>query len=304
VLGPTLVAVAAVLADDRLVFADTASAAVLREVVLPAAAVTLFAAPDGRVLLPLAGVDETAVASPVGPTERWPGRVFPLFFDEIDRMHVVFPEMLLVMSYPERLPLLRVPFPGVAAPWRAACSNNGLLVAVCPPPGERRLVLAVAEPGTEQSQVRLAGEPRLVVMALDGSWVAVGFDDGIEIVFPGEPGGRGRVPVRAGVRALAATSDGRNLLVGIGGAAGALVTMRVSAKSEAGARETDELLVEGGVSSLAAAGEEVVAVAQDRLLVLAKHGRKVAREVPVKGARLVALLPARPETAAPLWSGH
>ena len=302
-LGATLLAVAAVLTNDSVVFVETTSAAVLRVVTLPAPAVALFAAPDGRVLLPLAGSDETAVVSPVGPTERWPGRVFPMFFDEIDRMHVLFPELLLVMSYPERLPILRVPVAGVPAPWRAACSSNGLLVAVCPPPGERRVVLVVSEPGAEQREARLAGEPRIVVMAPAGNWVALGFEDAVEIVFPGEPGGRGRIPVRAGVRSLAVVGEGRDLLVGVGdGNRGALVTLRVGAKVEAGAKERDELHLSGAVSSIAAAGEEVVVVAGESLVVLAKKGRQILHELPLPGARQVALLPARPESAAPLWN--
>ena len=303
VLGATLFLVAAVLTNDSVVFVDTTTAAVLRAVTLPAPAVTLFAAPDGRVLLPLAGSDETAVVSPVGPTERWPGRVFPVFYDEIDRMHVVFPDLLLVMSYPERLPILRVPVTGVPAPWRAACSRNGLLVAICPPPGERRLVLAISEPGAQQSAVALAGEPRSLVATESGAWVAVGFDDGVEVVFPGEPRGRGRLAVRPDVRSLAVAGDGRDLLVGFGtGDRGGVVTLRVSPKVAAGARERGELLLSGAVSSIAVAAEEVVVVAGETLVVLGKKGRQVKHVLPLQAARQVALLPARPESAAPLWS--
>jgi hypothetical protein len=303
VLSATLFAVAAVLTNDSVVFVDTAAAIVLREVTLPAPAVALFVAPDGRVLLPLAGSDETAVVSPVGPTERWPGRVFPVFFDEIDRMHVLFSELLLVVSYPERLPLLRVPLPGVRTPWRAACSRNGLLVAVCPPPSERRLVVFVSEPGAQQNDVPLSGEPGSLVMEDTGAWAAVGFDAGIEIVFPGEPRGRGLVPIRAGARSLAAAADGRDLLVGVGDSdGGGLVTLRVGAKLEAGAKELHDLRLSGPVASIAVAGEEVVAVAGANLVVLGKKGRKVTHELPVEGARQVVLLPARPESAAPLWS--
>ena len=302
-LGATLFAVAAVLADDRIVFVETATAAVLREIALPAPVVTLFAAPDGRVLLPLSGSDETAVISLAGPTVRWPGRLFPVFFDEIDRMHVVFAELLLVMSYPERLPILRVPVPGLPAPWRAASSGNGLLVAICAPPNERRLTLVVAEPGAARHEIGLAGEPRLIAMAPDGSWVAVGFDDGVEVVFPGESRGRGRVPVGGGVRSLAVAAGGSDLLVGTGdAAAGALVTLRVASKLDAGAQERRALPLAGGVTSLAAAGDSIVAVAGGSLVVLGKGGRKVIHELPVNGARQVVLLPASPESGLPLWS--
>lgn len=300
--GATLLAVAAVLAGDRLVFADTVSATVLRQVVLPGAAAALFAAPDGRVVLPLAASDETVLASLTGPTERWPGRIFPMFFDESDRMYVVFPELLLALSYPERLPLLRVQVPGVAAPWRAACSSNGLLVAVSPPPGERRVVMIVAEPGALQREVGLADEPRFVAMSPDGSWLAAGFEDAVEIAFAGEPNGRGRVPVGAGVRALAVASDGSHLLVGLAGGKGSLAILRVSTKLDTGAKTRDEIALPGAVTSVAVGGPEVVVIAGDRLLILDKKGRNVARELPVPGARQVVLLPAQPETTSPQWS--
>lgn len=283
-------------------FADTVSAKVLRQVVLPGTAAALFAAPDGRVVLPLAASDETVLASLTGPTERWPGRIFPMFFDESDRMYVVFPELLLALSYPERLPLLRVQVPGVAAPWRAACSSNGLLVAVSPPPGERRVVMIVAEPGALQREVGLADEPRFVAMSPDGSWLAAGFDDAVEIAFAGEPNGRGRVPVGAGVRALAVASDGSHLLVGLAGGKGSLAILRVSTKLDTGATARDEVALPGAVTSIAVGGPEVVVIAGDRLLVLDKKGRKVARELSVPGAGQVVLLPAQPETTSPQWS--
>ena len=303
VLGAGALAIAAVLTGDALVLAETSSPAVLRRVALPGPAAALFAAPDGRVLLPLAGSDETVVVSASGAAERWPGRVFPVFFDEIDRMHVLFPELLLVMSYPERLPLLRVPIAGLPAPWRAASSANGLLVVACAPPAERRLVLVVAEPGVLQRPVALAGEPRSVVMSPAGDWVGVGLDDGVEVVFNGEPRGRGRVPLAGGVRALAAAADGRELLVGTGGGErGALLALRISPKLEAGAKLRREVELPGPVAALAVAASEVVAVAGERLVVLAKGGRKVTGELPLAGASQVVLLPARPESAAPLWS--
>jgi hypothetical protein len=301
-LGASLLAVAAVLADDRLVFVETTAGVVLRQVVLPGTPVRLFAAPDGRVLLPLAGSDETVVVSPTGPTERWTGRLFPLFFDEVDRMHVVFPELLLVMSYPERLPILRVPVPGVRAAWRAATTGNGLVVVVCPPRSERRVVIVTAEPGSPQREIALAGEPRLLAIAPDAAWVAVGYEDAVEVAFSAEPHGRGRIPMRGAVRDLAASADGAELLVALDGTAAALAELRLSAKHDAGAKVRGELALDGGVASLAAGGDTVAAVARDRLLVLSKRGTKVVREIPVAGASQVVLLPARPESAVPLWS--
>jgi len=298
-----LFAIAAVLAGDRVVVVETTAPAVVRELALPAPAAALFAAPDGRLVLPLADSDETVVLSLSGPAERWPGRVFPVFFDEIDRMHVVFPGELIVMSYPERLPILRVPAPGLPVPWRAACSRNGLLVAVCPPPRERRLVLMVAEPGAMRREVGLAGEPRHLAMAPDGAWAAVGFDDGVEVVVSGEPRGRGRIAVTGGVRALAVAPGGRDLLVGAGDAAtGSLLSLRVSGKLPAGAKKSRELPLAAGVTGLAAGPDAAVALAGDRLLVLGRKGRTVARELQLAGARQVVLLPGRPETGQPLWS--
>ncbi len=290
---------AAVLADGRLVFTDTASGALLRQVALPGAPVRLFAAPDGRILLPLAGSDETVVVSPIGPTERWPGRLFPLFFDEFDRMHVVFPEELLVMSYPERVPILRVPVPGLRAAWRAATTSNGLVVVVCPPSAERRVLIVTAEPGAPQREIALAGEPRHLAIAPDAAWIAVGYDDAVEIAFPAEARGRGRIPMNGGVRDLAAAADPADLLLALDRS---VAVLRVSARHDAGAKARGELGLEGGATSLSAAGGEAVAVARDRLLVLARRGAKVLREVPIAGASQAVLLPARPESAAPPWS--
>lgn len=302
-IGATLLAVAAVLAQDRIVFVDTHGATVLRTVVLPAPAAALFAAPDGRVVLPLAAVDETALVSQTGPTLRWPGRIFPLFFDEPDRMQVVLPELLLVLSYPERLPILRVPVPGLKEPWRAACSGNGLVVGICAAPAAQRLVLAIAEPGALQQEAVLSGPPLAVVAAPLGDWFAAALEGGVEIVVPGEPRGRGLVPVSGKVRSLALSADGRSVLVGTAaGDRGALVTLRVALRSDRGARVRDEMAISAPVESLAAADDEVVAVAGEKLIVLGKRGKKVLHDLAVPGARQVVLLPERPEAAGPEWT--
>jgi hypothetical protein len=302
-LAPPLLAIVAVLAQDRVVFADAASGKILRQVVLPAPAAAIFAAPDGRVLLPLEGSDETAVVSPVGPTERWRGRLFPVFFDEADRMHITLSELLLVVSYPDRLPILRVPVAGMRAPWRTVSTSNGLMVAICAAPPERRLLMVVAEPGAMQREVALAGEPRALAMGAEGEWVAVGLADSVQAAIAGEEAARPPVPVAGTVRAIAASADSRDVLVGVAdGAGGRLTLLRVNAKSSPGLKEYDSVVLPGPVTSIAAAGDEVIAVAGDALVVLVKRGRKVAYELPIPGARQVAVLPAQPTSVLPLWS--
>jgi hypothetical protein len=303
-LAPPLLAIVAVLAQDRVVFADTGAGRILRQVVLPAPAVAIFAAPDGRVLLPLEGSDETAVVSPVGPTERWRGRLFPVFFDEADRMHITLSELLVVVSYPDRLPILRVPVAGMKAPWRTISTSNGLMVAICAAPPERRLMLVVAEPGAMQREVALAGEPRALAMGGEGQWVAVGLADSVQAALAGEESARAPLPIAGSVRALAASADSRDVLVGTAdGSAGRLFLLRVNAKASGpGLKEYDSVALPGPVTSVAAAGDTVIAVAGDALVVLAKHGRKVAYQMPIPGARQVAVLPAQPTSALPLWS--
>ncbi len=303
VLIAPLFAVAAVLTSDRVVFADTGAGKVLRDVVLPAPAAAIFAAPDGRVVLPLAGADETVVVATAGSVERWPGRVFPVFFDESDRMQIVLPELLLVASYPERLAIVRVPIPGLKAPWRTVSTANGLMAAICATPSERRLVVAITEPGALQREVRLAGEPRALAMAPRGEWVAIGLANSVQAVIGGEPQARLPLSVDGSVRALAASADGRDVVVGTASdGGGSLVFLRVNAKAERGMKARGLVRLASPVEALAAAGDEVLAVAGDSLLVLAKRGRKLVRTLPIPGARQVVVLPARPASIIPQWS--
>jgi hypothetical protein len=302
-LAASLLAVAAVLASDRVVFADTSTGKVLREVVLPGPAVAVFAAPDGRVVLPLAGSDETVVVAPTGALERWPGRVFPVFVDESDRMQIVLPELLLVTSYPERLPILRVPLPGLKTPWRTVATRNGILTAICASPGERRLLVAVTEPGALQRQVRLAGEPRALVMAPHGEWIAVGLADSVQAVIGGEPQARPPLRVDGSVRALTVSSDGRDVVAGTAaGGGGTIVFLRVNAKAEKGMKTRDAVPLAAAVDALAADGDDILVVSGDALVVLGKHGRKPVRTVAIPGARQIAVLPAQPASIIPQWS--
>lgn len=302
-LAPAALAVAAVLTSDRIVFADTSSAKVLREVVLPGPAAALFAAPDGRVVVPLAGADQTLVISPAGATVRWPGRVFPVFFDEPDRMYIVLSELLLVASYPERLPILRVPVAGLKAPWRAVCSTDGLVVAIGALPAERRLLVLLAEPGAARREIVLADEPRALVMSPGGEWIAAGLGDAVQLVIGSEPAARMSVPAGGTVRALAVGDEGRDLLIGTGSeGAGTLVSVKVNPREPSGMRARSTLALAGPVAAVAATAEEVVAVAGDALVVLDKHGRKAVRQLAVPGAQGVTLLPAHPESMEPRWS--
>jgi len=140
-------ALAAVLCPHEVVFVDTGTGAIVRRVDLAADGVAVFAAPDRRVVVPLATGDRTVVVEASGKVEHWQGRVFPMFFADFDRMHVVLPGALATLSYPERISLLQIPLPGVAGARREACSADGRLVAVVPsgPEGNSLTFVAALE---------------------------------------------------------------------------------------------------------------------------------------------------------------
>jgi hypothetical protein len=297
-------AVAAVLAPNRVVFVDTARGAVLRSVELPGEGLAIFAAPDGRVVVPLKGEDATAVVSANGKAEPWRGRVFPLFCADDDRMFVVFPNMLATLSYPERLPLLRIPLEGVQGIRRAACSRDGRLVALIPAVSGARMLLIVAavEGGTARS-VQLAGEATHVVLAENGVVAVAAGGPALEAAVLGDVRPRPVLTVGGEVRSLCLGASGRDVLVGLArGGAGEVVGIRVNPKARQPLKERFHTSLPAPVIAIAATDEEVAAISGDALVLLARGGRRIACQVDIRGATDLAVLPARPSSPLPAWS--
>jgi len=297
--------VAAVLCPHEVVFVDVAGPTVVRKVTLPSEGLAVFAAPDGRILVPLGGEDATAVIAASGGTERWAGRVFPLFFDEYDRMQVVMPGVLATLSYPERVPLQRHPLPGLTGARRAASSLDGRIVAVIPAEaGTHALILVAAmEFGTPQA-VALPGDASHVVIANDGGFAvaAIGGATPLVVVLGGGQV-RGALPISGEVRCLCLAPGGTDVLVGLGtGATGEVLALKVDPPAKVPLKEHFRTPLPAPVLALAAAGEEVVAVGGEALLVLAKGGRRVRGQVGIVGARDVAVLPSEAKTTVPTWS--
>lgn len=303
--GAVLVAaVAAVLAPERVLFVETTRGVVLRSVELPGVGLAIFAAPDGRVMVPLQGEDGTAVVAPAGNVERWPGRVFPLFFADYDRMHVVLPGVLATLSYPERLMLERVPIEGLPGARRAACSNDGALVAVIPAvSGARALLLVAALEGGTVRQVELAGDATHVIVAPSGAFVVVASGDTLAAAVLGEARTRASLRVGGEVRSLCLLPNGRDVIAGLAtGAAGELVAMRVDPRAQQPLKERFRTPLGAPAVAVATADEDVAAISGDALVVLIRGGRRIGRQVVVPGARDVAVLPARARSTVPAWT--
>ncbi len=298
-------AVAAVLCPRAVTFVDTATGAVAATVTLPGDGLGVFAAPDARVVVPLASEEATVVVDPSGKVERWRGRVFPLFFADFDRMHVVLPGALATLSYPERVPLARVPLPAVAGARRAACSADGRLVVVVPPgPAGSSVTLVAALEGGTATSVRLGGEATAIALAPGGEYTVAADGRGvIEVAVSGRDRPVGALDVGGEVRALALSADGRTVLVGTAGARGGeIVGVRIDVSAKRPLKERFRTPLAGGVTALAAGPEDLVAVAGGAVVVLSRDGRTVRRRVAVEGAADVAVLPTRARSAVPPWS--
>ncbi|MGE5235470.1 MAG: hypothetical protein ACM3O7_03860 [Acidobacteriota bacterium] len=305
VVGVVLAAVAAVLTSHEVDFVETGAGKILRRAALPSEGLAVFAAPDARVLVPLAGDDATAVVTPQGEVSRWPGHLFPLFFDEMDRMHVVVPGAVATLSYPERLPLNRVDVAGLLGARRAACSHDGRLVVVAPAGTAAPSVLLVAAaPGGSFTRVALAAEPLTVAAAPDAAWAAVGLADGtVVLVGLSAPAASAPVAVGGEVTGLAVSPDGRWLVVAArSGQVGRIEAWRIDARASPPLKEKIRTATDAPVDAVAVAGDEVVAIVNGSVSVFGRMGRKELRRVPLPGARALSMLPDRPESVLPAWS--
>ena len=298
-------ALAAVLCPRAVVFVDTGTGTVARAVDLAGDGLAVFAAPDGRVVVPLANEDGTAVVDASGSVERWQGRVFPLFFADFDRMHVVLPGLLATISYPERVSLAKIPLPGLGGARRAACSADGRVVVVVPSGREGdSLTFVAALEGGSSSRVRLGGDASAVALAPGGAFAVVATGGGVvELTGPGHAHSLGTIDLRGRVQAVICTTDGRDALAGLAnGSGGEIVGLRVDASAKAPLRERFRTPLAAGVKAIAVSENEVAALAGDVLVLLSPDGRKVRRRLAVAGALDVALLASRPLSAVPPWS--
>jgi len=298
-------AVAAVLCPGAVAFVDTGTGTMTSTVSLPGDGLALFAAPDGRVVVPLASQEATAVVAASGTVERWRGRLFPMFFADFDRMHVVLPGELATLSYPERVPLVRIPLPFATGARRAACSADGRLVAVVPPgPEGASLTLVAALEGGTTTSVRLGGGATALAIAPAGEFAVVATGRGVvEVAGAGRPRAIGTLDVGGEVRVLGITADGRTVLVGTARAGGGeIVGVRVDLAAKAPLKERFRTALPGAVAALSADDDEVAAVAGDGVVVLSADGKKVRRKLAIDGASDVKLLPKRALTAVPEWS--
>lgn len=279
-----LAAVVAVLGPGEVVLVGVESAAVRARVPLPEAGAAIFAAPDGAVIVPLRRSDATAVVRVDGRVKVEQGRLFPLFFDEFDRMFVVMPEQLALLAYPQRVTIREIALPGVAAIRHAAVTANGLAVA-----------LVDADPGAPGAWVVVTGgEGRLipvaapcpaerVALAPDGEWLAVGCAGG-RLALVGIGGAGTEVMAVGGeIAAMAVDESGRELLLAVaqGDGRGGLVRLRIRPGASPPAKERWRQPLPRPPRALAISGATVLVLDERGLAVWARGGRRLAGEVAI-----------------------
>lgn len=296
-----MAAVAVVLGSGTVSFVDTAAATVVERVALPGEGAALFVAPDGRVVVPLMADDATVIVQPHGRSERWDGRVFPLFFDEFDRMYVITSGALAALSYPERVPLFSRELTGVSGAWRAGCSADGRIVALVSAADRRRITILSARERTQTRNGSLAAAALAVAVSPDGRWIAVAEEGGtIEVLDSALPQAAA-VSVGGEIVAMALAPDGQSLIVATSeSGAGRLVGLRVRGAAKPPKQRFVRPLAEAPVG-LALADDEAVVVTRGSLLVFGKLGRKLLRRIELEGGRAVAVLPAQVTSAVPEW---
>lgn len=299
-----LAAIVIILGPSDLSFVDSVSGA-SRTLPLPGPGAALFVAPDGRVVVPAAAEDATWLVGEGRPVERWPGRLVPLFFDEIDRAWALLPDELVLITYPERLPLRRHRVEGLVGVRQAGCSGDGRLVAVVP--GDRpepAMWMVVPDDPQAVRPVPLPAAGKLIAVAPDASMVAVGLAGGrVLLVAPEAPALPVLVETPGEASALRFEARGGTLLVGChNGTGGALLGVRAEIRPGKPVKEQFRTPLPFPPSVLVAAGSEVLALCGDRVEVLGKGGRKLIRELDAPGARGMVLAVAEARSALPEWS--
>jgi hypothetical protein len=299
-----LAAMVVILGPADLSYVETGTGAT-RTVPLPGPARAVFVAPDGRVLLPAAELDETWVVEDGRPLERWAGRTAPLFFDEVDRAWVLFAGELALVSYPERLVLRQVELDGLGRVRAAAVSRDGRLVAVLPDEAlDLRLWLLVPEDSRPQRPVRLPRVGRVVAVSPEAELVAVGLEgSGVVLVTPEAPDLPVLIETPGQVESVAFDAEAKSLVLGCRlGDGGLLLGVRAELRPGKPVKELFRMSLRVFPSQILVGGGEVLALCNDRLLVLTRGGRKLVRELEAPAARSVALVPAATRSLLPAWS--
>ncbi len=294
-MGATIMmaAVAAVLASNEVVFVQLEQRAVLARVALPEPGAAIFAAPDGAAVVPLAHREATAVVRQNGRLNVEPGRFFPLFFDEFDRMFVVMPGQLALLAYPQRVTISQVPLPVIEVVRHASVTANGAAVAL----------IGTGPEGAGVWVVTTGGEPRLVpiatsclaqrvVLAPQGEWLGVACAQG-RLVVAGIGGPASEALSLGGeIAGVAADASGRELLVAVASAGehGVLIRLRVRPGATPAAKERVRTPLPRPPRALAASGETVVVLDEQALAVWERGGRRRAGEIPSAGGSSVVVL--------------
>ncbi len=300
-----LAAIAAVLTAGEVVFVDVTTFQEVRRVALGGEGAAIFAAPDGRFVVPLVGEDATLLVSPMAETERWKGRVFPLFSREFDRMYVVFPGKLATLTYPERVLLDELPVEDLQGIRRATCSWTGRLVAVVPAGnGESALVMMTPGAAGGASRISLPDRPESLAVEPKAEWAAVGLRDGrVVAVGVGRAEAATGVGLGAPVRALVTSADGRWLVAGIGDEkGGSVVGLRVDPDATEPVREMFRSPAPSLPVALAVIDRTVLVLTDTGLHELVKHGKRFERSLELAGGRSMVLMVEHPKTAVPAWS--
>lgn len=296
-----LTSVAAVLGAGAVSFVDTTTASLVGRVTLPGEGAALFAAPDGRAVVPMIASDATILVQPGGATDRWNGRAFPLFFDEFDRMYVVLDGAVAALSYPERAPLFGREVDGLSGAWRAACSADGRIVAVVPVEDRRRIMIVSPRDRSLTRSARLASDAVAVVTSPDGGWIAVAEEGGAVEVLDAGLLQRSSVSPGGEIVGMARGGEGQSLVVAtVKGSAGSLVGLRVRGAAKAPKQTFVRPLSEPPVG-LALGDDSAVVVTPSSLLVFGRHGRKLVHRMDLEGSRSVVVLPTHVTSAVPEW---
>ncbi|HPC84607.1 MAG TPA: hypothetical protein P5234_14930 [Thermoanaerobaculaceae bacterium] len=291
-----------ILGPGDLSYVDTVSGAT-RTMPLPGFGAAVFVAPDGRAIVPSVSEDATWVLAEGREVERWSGRLMPMFFDEPDRLWALLPGELVLLSYPERLPLRRQGAKGLADVRAAGVSRDGRLVAAVTGGGEAELWLVVGDTQTVR-RVPLPGPASSVAVAAEAELVAAGLETGgVVLVAPELPGLPRRIETPGAVVALGFDGDRKTLLVGCRtGTGGVVVGVRPELRPDRPAKELFRIPLKLPPSQLAVVGKQVLVLCGDRLLVLGRGGRTLERELEAPGARGMAVLPAEVRSVLPAWS--
>lgn len=292
-LAMAMAAVAAVLGSSEVVLVQVEQRAILARVSLPEQGAAIFAAPDGAAIVPLAQRDATAVVRGDGRMRLEPGRVYPLFFDEFDRMFVVLPEQLVLLAYPQRVTISEVPLPGVEGVRHAAVTSNGLAVALVGGASEGAGVWVVTTTGDARLvPILVPCAAERVLLAPNGDWLAVACADG-RLGVTGI-GGQGAEAVTLGgeITAMAADGNGRDLLVAVAQDVGgnSLVRVRMRPGSSPPARERTRTPLPRTPRALATSGSSVLVLDDQALAVWERGGRRLAGELPLTGGEALVLL--------------